>query len=170
MTKSNDGAAVRKDAGVQVLDEQVLDEKVWQAWIAKGALREQRSADRRMIFVKCAGLAILAATALLWRSLSEYDFFIRLGVSLSGCAIFFQALSLRRYAFVAVFVALIVAYNPLVTVFPLSGAEAFTFVVATTLPFAASLAWLRPARPVDPKAAPSSDAGRVFFSSAKGPA
>lgn len=125
----------------------VLDEKVWQAWIAKAVVREQRTADRSMVAVKYAGIAILAGTALLWRSLSEFDFFIRLGVSLSGLAIFSQALRLRRYAFVAVFAALIVMYNPVVAAFPLTGAGPLAFVLATTLPFAASLIWLGPAKP-----------------------
>ena len=109
MIDSKVSVKVRTDDGARV-----LDEKVWQAWIAKGALREQRTADRSMVAVKCAGIAILAATAVLWRSLSEFDFFIRLGVSLSGLAILFQALRLRRYAFVAVFAAVIALYNPFV--------------------------------------------------------
>jgi hypothetical protein len=95
------------------------------------------------------------------------DLFIRLGVSLTGLAILLQAARLRHYTFVAIFAAIFVVYNPVVAVFPLSGTEAFNIVVATTLPFAASLIWLRPARLPDSKAAPSSDASRVFFSSAK---
>jgi hypothetical protein len=162
---STDQVEVRRDG-----EAAVLDEKVWQAWVHKGALRERRSADRRMTLVKCAGLAILAATAVLWRSLSEFDFFIRLGVSLSGLAILFQALRLRRYAFVAIFAAVIVAYNPIVPTFGLSGTEAHAFVVSTMLPFAASLIWLRPVKPADQEARPSSDAERAFFSGAKGTA
>ena len=165
MIHSKNPEEVRRDGGAAV-----LDERAWQAWIAKGALREQRSADRRMTLLKCAGIAILTVTAVLWRSLSEFDFFIRLGVSLSGLAILFQALRLRRYAFVVVFAALIVAYNPVVPAFAFSGPEALAFVAATTLPFAASLIWLRPRNRTDEKAGRSSDASRTFFSSTRGSA
>jgi hypothetical protein len=61
--------------------------------------------------------------------------------------VLFQALRLRRYALAAALAVLTVIYNPFVATFPLTGPGPFTFVLLTTLPFAASLIWLRPGKP-----------------------
>ena len=87
MFNSVDLQNVRADDGVKV-----LDEGVWQIWIAEGARRESRAAARRMIAVNCLGIVVLAATALLWGDTSEYDLWIRFGVSLGAMMVLFQAL------------------------------------------------------------------------------
>jgi hypothetical protein len=47
---------------------------------------------------------------------------------------------------VAVFAAVIVLFNPFIAAFPLFATKTFVIVLATTLPFAASLIWLGTAR------------------------
>jgi hypothetical protein len=109
-------------------------------------LRERQAAARRLVAVKCVSIGILAAT-LLWRYASGYDLWIRFDVSLGGLMVLFQALRLRRYALAAALAVLTVIYNPFVATFPFTGPGPFTFVLLTTLPFAASLIWLRPGKP-----------------------
>ena len=123
----------------------VVDKAVWQAWMAKSALREQHSAARRVVAIKFLTIGILVATALLWTHTSGYDLWIRFAVALGGMVVLFQAVRRRRYALAAVFATLIVIYNPIVPTFPFAGAAPLSLVLLTTLPFAASLIWLRPA-------------------------
>jgi hypothetical protein len=125
----------------------MLDKSVWRAWTANNTLLEQQAAARRVVAVKCASVGILLATSILWEYTSGYDLWIRFGVSLGGLVVLFQALRLRHYALAAAFALLILIYNPLVATFPFTGPGPFTFVLSTTLPFAASLIWLRPGKP-----------------------
>lgn len=125
----------------------VLDQALWQAWMSKNASREQHATAKRLIAVKCLSIVVLAATALFWGETSEYDFWIRFGVSLGALVVLFQALQSRRYAVAAAFAVLVVVYNPVVPAFPFTGPGPRTVVLLTMLPFTASLIWLRQGRP-----------------------
>ena len=55
--------------------------------------------------------------------------------------VMFQALQARYYAVAAVFAALALFYNPVVPAFSFSGNWQRAVVVASAVPFIASLAW-----------------------------
>jgi len=120
-----------------------LDEGVWKAWLLKGRAREERSHALRMKAVKWISLAglLLAMTAGLWSSLTPYDVAVRFLVAAGAMALMSQALHARYYAFATVFGALALLYNPVVTVFSFSGGWQRALVVASAVPFVASLAW-----------------------------
>jgi hypothetical protein len=124
-----------------------LDEAVWQAWVLKGRVREERSSDARTKAVKWISLAglLLAAAAGLWSQLTPYELGVRVLIAAGAMVLMFQAFHTRDYAFGAVFGALVLLYNPVSPAFSFSGQWQRALVVASAVPFIASLA-LRNAR------------------------
>ena len=120
-----------------------LDEAVWQAWVLKGRARETKSDALRMKAVKWISLVgiLLAAVAGLWSGLTPYDVGVRFLVTTGALVLMFQALHARRYAFTAAFGALAVLYNPVAPVFGFSGEWQRAVVIASAVPFVASLTW-----------------------------
>jgi hypothetical protein len=91
--------------------------------------------------VKCVSIATLLAAAGLWSYFAPYDVVVRFIVALGAIVVMFQALQERRYAVAAVFGALAVIYNPVVTVFHSSGDSRRAVMAASAVPFAVSLVW-----------------------------
>ena len=120
-----------------------LDEGVWQAWLLKGRTREAQSHSVRIKAVKWISLAALlvAMAAGLWPSLAQYDIAVRFIVAAGAVALMSQAVHAKEYAFAALFGALAMLYNPVATVFSFSGDWQRALVVASTVPFVASLTW-----------------------------
>jgi hypothetical protein len=120
-----------------------LDESVWQAWVLKGRAQDERRHAARMKAVTWISLAalLLAAGVGLWSNLTPYDVGVRFLLSAGGLVLMFQAFHTRHYAFATVFGALVLLYNPVVPVFRFSGAWQSTLVVASAIPFIASLTW-----------------------------
>lgn len=120
-----------------------LDEATWQTWVAKGRAQEERSHAVRMDAVKWMSLAALlfATTVGLWSRLTPYDVGVRFLVAVGAIVLMFQAFHTRNYAFGAVFGALALLYNPVAPVFSFSGEWQRAFVVASAVPFVASLTW-----------------------------
>ena len=118
-----------------------LDEAVWQAWVEKGRAQERRNGAARIEAVKWVSVAGLLVVAGLGSHLASYDSVIRFLVAASAIVLMFHAIHAGHYAFAAVFASLAVLYNPVAPVFSLSGQWQRGAVVATALPFAASLAW-----------------------------
>jgi len=116
-----------------------LDEAVWQAWVAKGRAQERRSDAAHSKAVKWASIAALLVAAGLWAQLAPYEVVIRFIVAAGATVVMFQALHARHYAVAAVFGALALLYNPVVPVFSLSGDWSRAMVVASAIPFVASL-------------------------------
>ena len=92
-------------------------------------------------WVSIAGL--LAAIAH-WPHPGPYDVVVRFVVAAGALAMMFQALRSRYYVVAAVFGALVLLYNPLAPVFGFSGQWQSALVVASAVPFVASLAWRNP--------------------------
>ena len=109
-------------------------------------MRNRHAADRRRVAVKWASIAILVATVLLWEYLPASGLATRILVSLGALVVLLQAMQLSRYPFAVVFAALAVAYNPFVPLLAFAGPGPLSFVLLSTLPFAASLIWLSPGR------------------------
>jgi hypothetical protein len=118
-----------------------LDDAVWQAWIAKGRAQDRRSRAVRIKAVKWASIAALLAAAGFWSHLAPLEVAVRFVVTAGAMVVMFQAFRARYYAVAAVFGAIALFYNPVVPAFNFSGAWQRAAVVASTVPFVASLAW-----------------------------
>jgi hypothetical protein len=118
-----------------------LDEAVWQAWVAKGRARDKRGSALRFGAVKAISIAVLLAAAGLWAYVSPYDVAVRFIVSAGAIVLMVHAVHAGRGVFAAVFGALALIYNPVAPLFSISGGWQRAFVVASAVPFIASLTW-----------------------------
>lgn len=91
--------------------------------------------------VKWVSIAALLAAAGLWFYLAPYDVVVRFIVAGGAIFLTFHAFHARHYAFAAVFGALALLYNPVAPVFSFAGDWQRALVVASAVPFVASLAW-----------------------------
>ena len=116
-----------------------LDEAVWQAWLENGRERDRRNSAARMVAVKWVSLAGLVMVAALWSYLGAYDVIARFVVAAGAIAVMFHAIDDGRYAVAAVFAAVGLLYNPVVPAFSFSGDWPRALVLASAVPFVASL-------------------------------
>jgi len=116
-----------------------LDETIWQAWLVKGAARDRRSSNAHLLTAECALLAVLLVTAVLWSRVTPYEVVVRFIVAAGAMVLMIQAIEARFYAFAAVFAALVLLYNPVAPLFSFTGDWQRALVIASTLPFIASL-------------------------------
>jgi len=116
-----------------------LDEAVWKAWVAKGRAQERRSGAAHSKAVEWASIAGLLVAAGVWSHLAPYEVVFRFIVAAGATVVMFQAFQARHYAVAAVFGALALLYNPVVPVFGFSGDWSRAMVVASAIPFVASL-------------------------------
>ena len=116
-----------------------LDEAVWQAWLEKGRERDRRNSAARMVAVKWVSLAGLVMVAALWSYLGPYDVVARFVVAAGAIAVMFHAIHDGRYALAAVFAAVALLYNPVMPAFSFSGDWPRALVLASAVPFVASL-------------------------------
>lgn len=118
----------------------LLDEAVWQAWLDKGRAQDARSRAARAQAVKWISIAALLAAAGFWPHPVPYDVVARFIVAGGALVVMFHAIHVKQYIFVAVFGALALLYNPVVPVFSFSSGWQRAVVLASAVPFAASLA------------------------------
>jgi Family of unknown function (DUF6804) len=119
-----------------------LDESMWQAWVLKGRAQDERShavGMKAMTWLSLVTLLLVAAG--LWSYITPYDVAIRFLLAAGGLVLMFQAFRTRHYAFAAVFGALALLYNPVAPAFSFSGGWQSVFVMASAVPFIASLTW-----------------------------
>jgi energy-coupling factor transporter transmembrane protein EcfT len=119
-----------------------LDQEVWRAWQEKNRLQDIRNAVTRMKAVKWLCVAVLIVTAVLFSHLSPYHAVVRFAVALGALVVMMQGFHTRRYIFAVLFAALVLLYNPFVPAFTFSGNWQRLFVLASLLPFLASLVWM----------------------------
>ena len=117
-----------------------LDEAVWQAWVARGRAQDRRDSAARVKTVKCGAIAVLLAAGL-WTLPVPYELVVRFIVAATAVAVMFHAFHTRHYAFAAVFGALALLYNPAAPVFSFTGDWQRAVVLASTVPFVASISW-----------------------------
>ena len=122
-------------------EEKPLNEAVWRAWIAKTRAQDRRGCELRSKAVKWIAIAALLVAEAVGSHLAPYHVVIRFMVAAGALTLLIEAGHAHRYAFVVAFGALAVLYNPVLPVFTFSGAWQFALIAASTLPFAASLAW-----------------------------
>jgi hypothetical protein len=118
-----------------------LDEAVWQAWVAQGRAQERRRSATRIRAVKWAAIAGLLCAAVLWSHLAPFEVFVRFLVTASALVLMFQAFQTRYYPFAAAFGAVALLFNPVAPAFTFSGDWQRGMVVASAVPFIASLVW-----------------------------
>jgi len=116
-------------------------EMEWQAWVAKGRERDRQTSAAYARAMKWVPIAVLLVIAAFWSHLTAYGVVVRFIVAGAALAVMFQALHAKHYAFVAVYGALALLYNPIVPMFGLSGGWERALVLMTAVPFVASLAW-----------------------------
>ena len=66
---------------------------------------------------------------------------VRFAIMLGALAVMLQSLRTKQYIFTGVFVGVMILFNPLVPSFAFSGKS--LILVASLLPFAASLIWMK---------------------------
>jgi hypothetical protein len=118
-----------------------LDETIWQAWLVKRAAQDRRSSNAHLVTVKCALVAVLLITAVLWSRLTPYEVVVRFVVAAGAIFLVAQALRARSYALAALFGALVLLYNPVAPMFSFAGEWRRALALASTFPFIASLGW-----------------------------
>jgi len=121
--------------------ELMLDEAVWNKWIAKGRERDQRDIVVRIKAVKWFAITGLVAAAILWPLPAPFDVAVRFLVTASAMAAMWYAIRTRYFADSAVFGALALVYNPVVPAFSLPGDWQRALVAISAVPFAATLGW-----------------------------
>lgn len=135
-----------------------LDEIVWRAWLKKNLLQERQRAGVRIKAVKWTCISVLMATAVVSSYvspsyLSAYQAVARFAIALGAIVIMFKSLRERQYVFTALFAGIVLLFNPVLATFSLSGN--WPILLASVLPFAASLIWMkeRPRRIIVPASA-----------------
>ena len=119
---------------------QPLDEAIWDKWVAEGEAknRYQRVLALRALATGC--LVALLVAAVFWSRFSPpYDLIVRFIVACGAVALMLHSFRRRRYVMVLLFVALTLLYNPIVRCFSFSGGWQHALVIASILPFAATL-------------------------------
>lgn len=119
-----------------------LDQTVWRAWERKNRAVDAQATTKRLFLVKWSSIAVLLAIAGLWTYATRFQLEARAILTVSAAIIAFEAFRRHRYAFAAVFLGVIFLYNPAFPVFNFSGSWHLTLVLASVIPFAASLIWL----------------------------
>ena len=120
-----------------------LDEAVWQAWVVKGRWQEERGNAARLEAAKWMSLAglLMAAAAGVWSHLTPYDVVVRFLVAAGALVLMSNAFHNRQYAIATLFGLIAMLYNPVAAVFGFAGEWQRALVVASALPFVASITW-----------------------------
>jgi hypothetical protein len=127
-----------------------LDQAVWRAWLEKNRQQERQRAFARRKAVKwaCMGVLFVAAavsSSVLTPSVSAYEAVVRFAIGLGAIIFLSESLRARQYALVVLFAALVLLFNPLLPTFALAGNGAL--LLASVLPFVASLVWIKERTP-----------------------
>ena len=117
-----------------------LDEAAWQAWKAKSRNRERRGRESRMKALTWGLIVALIVVAGLWSQLAPYAFAIRCVLAAGAAGMMLEAFQKREYGFGALFAGLAVLYVLIAPLFSVSGNWQRALVIASALPFFASLA------------------------------
>jgi len=118
-----------------------LDQAVWQKWVEKGRAQDRRSSAVRLQAIKWGAIGVLLAAAGLGAFLVPYDVVIRFLVAGGALVVMLQAIHIRKYALAAVFLVLVLLYNPVTPLIRFSGNWQRAVVLASAIPFVMSLMW-----------------------------
>jgi hypothetical protein len=118
-----------------------LNEALWRAWIARGRAQDRRSSTARIKAVKWVSIAGLLAAAGFGPQLGPYEVVVRFIVTAGAMIVMAQAFQAKFYSVGALFAVVALLYNPVARAFGFSGGWQSAVVVASAVPFMASLAW-----------------------------
>jgi hypothetical protein len=117
-----------------------LDEAVWRVWVEKGRAQGRRNSAARLMAVKWISVTALVVVAGLWSHVAApYDVVARFIVAAGAMVMMFHAIHGGHYALAAVFAVVALLYNPVAPVFSFSGDWPRAVVLASAIPFVASL-------------------------------
>lgn len=119
-----------------------LDETVWCAWLQKNLLQERKRAATRIKAVNraCIGVSILAAVVSFFVSTDQipiYPVVVRTLIALGATVMLLESIRTRQYFATALFVGIVLLFNPVLPALTLSGN--WPIILASALPFGASL-------------------------------
>ena len=117
-----------------------LDETAWQSWVATGRVQDARHRAALLAGIAWASIVGLLAAVAFRADPNPYDGLLRFIVCGGAIVLIFPAIRAGRYALAAAFGAVALLYNPVATIFGLSGAWQRAVVVASFAPFVVSLA------------------------------
>jgi hypothetical protein len=103
--------------------------------------RNRRSHAALMKVVKWVSIGALLAAAGNWLHPVPYDIVVRFVVTGGAITLMLEAFHARSYALAAAFGTLVLFYNPVAPPFDFTGGWQRAAVVASGVPFVASLAW-----------------------------
>jgi hypothetical protein len=89
-----------------------------------------------------AALFVLA----LWSSAPGFQMQLNLVISIAAVAVLIQAFQAKKYLWAAAFLAIVLLFNPVMPLFPLSGIVGLALVILSIVLFATSLAALQSPR------------------------
>lgn len=116
-----------------------LEEAVAQTSVAKGRAQDRRNNAMLSQGVKCLAIASLLAAAGFWSHLGPFDLAVRFIVAAAATFAIFHSIHTRQFVLAGLFGTLLVLYNPVAPVLSFSGEWQRAIVLASTLPFLASL-------------------------------
>jgi hypothetical protein len=127
-----------------------LDLIVWRAWLEKNRQQESQRAFVRRKAVKwaCIGVLLVAAvvsSSVLTPAISAYEAVVRFAMGLGALLLLLESLRARQYALTALFAVIVLLFNPFLPTFALAGNGAL--LLASVLPFVASLVWINERTP-----------------------
>lgn len=117
-----------------------LDERVWQAWLAKGRERERRGKAAHIRALQWISVAALMAGAAMWLEIGRAGVVIKFIVTAGALVSMAQALHARSYSLAVVFAMLMALYNPWVPLVLFSGNWPTTVLLLSAIPFLLPLA------------------------------
>ena len=94
--------------------------------------------------VKWFAIAVLLFAVVFWNSGANYQLELDLVVSGAAAVVLIQAVQAKKYRWASGFLAIGLLFNPAVPIFKLAGGFSLSLVVLAIVPFALSLATLRP--------------------------
>lgn len=118
-----------------------LDETVWASWLAHGNAEERHRGQVRLKAVKWFSGVVLLATAMIWPMPDLYATIVRFIVSAGALVVMLRAFREGHHPSMIFFGALALLFNPVLPVFVFDGEGQRSLVIASAIPFLASLGW-----------------------------
>jgi hypothetical protein len=88
---------------------------------------------------------VVISSSVLTPAVSTYEAVVRFAMGLGALILLWESLRARQYALTALFAAIVLLFNPFLPTFALAGNGAL--LLASVLPFVASLVWINERTP-----------------------
>lgn len=118
-----------------------LDAAMWERWLAKGRMREQRGDAARVTALKWVAAITLLASAALWSILPPHQVVSGFVVTVGALILMLRAFHARHFVVAAIFGALVLLFNPVAPLIAYAGDWQRPLVALCAVPFIVSLKW-----------------------------